>query len=207
MLAALVIRRTAASIELRNRVVIEVHTCSFRSTRGYTFAAVIADEVAFWRSDDSASPDLEVLAALRPGLATLPGSQLVGISSPYARRGAAWQAFRNHHGRDHDPVLVWKADTATMNPTVSAHVIAAAYEAYPVAASSEYGGEFRTDLEAFVSREALVQGIRSKGQKTNFRSRPAPRGPRGRRCPPSRRWSLPHRRRRRPTRNWERGGT
>jgi hypothetical protein len=50
MLAKLVTSRSASAIELRGNVVIEVHTCSFRSTRGYSFAAVIADEAAFWRS-------------------------------------------------------------------------------------------------------------------------------------------------------------
>src|SRR5207249_12320995 len=56
LLRKLVVRRTASAVELASRVVIEVHTCSFKSTRGYSFAAVIADEVAFWRADDSASP-------------------------------------------------------------------------------------------------------------------------------------------------------
>src|SRR5436309_2982551 len=50
ILARMVTRKTASSVELKNGVVIEVHTSSFRSTRGYSFAAVIADEVAFWRS-------------------------------------------------------------------------------------------------------------------------------------------------------------
>lgn len=35
-----------------NRVVIEISTASFRTTRGYTFAAVLCDEIAFWRQDE-----------------------------------------------------------------------------------------------------------------------------------------------------------
>ena len=46
---------------------IEVATCSHRTTRGYSFAAVIADECAFWRKESSANPDVEVIAAIRPG--------------------------------------------------------------------------------------------------------------------------------------------
>lgn len=49
---------------------IEVATCSHRTTRGYSFAAVIADECAFWRNESSANPDVEVIAAIRPGART-----------------------------------------------------------------------------------------------------------------------------------------
>jgi hypothetical protein len=155
MLRALIVRRTASAIELRRRVVIEVHTCSYRSTRGYSFAAVIADEVAFWRADDSACPDVEVLNALRPGLATIPGSLLVAISSPYSRRGALWTAYEKHHGREHDPVLVWQAPSVAMNPTLPASVVTEALEADEAAARAEWLGEFRSDLEAFVAREVV----------------------------------------------------
>ncbi len=154
MLRVLVGRQTASAVELRGNVVIEVHTCSYRTTRGYSFAAVIADKCAFWRDEASASPDVEVLNALRPGLATIPGSPLVGISSPYSRRGALWTAYRQHYGKD-SPVLVWQADTVSMNPTVDPAIIAAAYEADESAASAEYGALFRRDLEAFVSREVI----------------------------------------------------
>jgi len=155
MLSGLITGRTQEMIELNNRVVIEIHSCNFRAVRGYTIAAVICDEVSFWRSDESANPDKEVIAALRPALSTIPGSLLLCISSPYARRGALWEAFKRHHGVDGDPVLVWKADTLSMNPSVDPSVIERAYEEDETAASAEYGAEFRRDLESFVAREAV----------------------------------------------------
>jgi hypothetical protein len=155
MLARLVVRRTAGAIELRGRVVIEVATCSHRTTRGYSFAAVIADECAFWRSDTSASPDVEVLTAVRPGLATIPGSMLVAISSPYGRRGALWTAYKDHFGKDRDPVLVWQAASRDMHPGLPPVVVDEALAADEAAARAEWLGEFRRDLEPFVSREAL----------------------------------------------------
>ena len=72
-LGALIDVETAESVSLTNRVAIEVHTAGFRTSRGYTLAAVLADEIAFWRSeDDSAAPDTEILRALRPGLVFSP---------------------------------------------------------------------------------------------------------------------------------------
>jgi hypothetical protein len=163
MLAPMVVRRRAESIELRNRVMIEVHTCSFRAVRGYTIAAAICDEVAFWRSDESANPDTEVLSAVRPALATIPGSLLLCISSPYARRGALWDAYQKHFGKDDDPILVWQAATRAMNFSVPEHVVMQAYQDDESAASAEYGAQFRRDIETFVAREA-VEACRVPGR-------------------------------------------
>ena len=155
MLEAMVESRTAEAIHLRNRVSIEIHTASFRSTRGYSVAAVIADEVAFWRDDSSSNPDVEIVNALRPAMATIPGALLLGISSPYSRRGVLWEAHRRHFGKDGSPVLVWQADTRSMNPTVDASIIERAMEEDEASARAEYGAEFRRDIEAFLTREAL----------------------------------------------------
>lgn len=159
MLRALVERVTAEQVDLRTGVTIEVHTCSFRSTRGYTLAGVVCDEVAYWRDESSANPDTEVLAALRPGLASIPGSLLLAISSPYARRGELWTAYRAHFGRDGDPVLCWQADTRSMNETVPEYIIAEAYEADPARASAEYGALFRTDVESYLPLEVIEAAV------------------------------------------------
>ncbi len=159
MLADLVEDSTADAITLRNRVTLEIATASFRVTRGYTFLAVLADEVAFWRSDEtSANPDEEILAAIRPGLATIPGAMLLLASSPYSKRGSLYQAFRDHYGRDDADVLVWRGTTAEMNPRIPQRIIDAAYEADPASAAAEYGGQFRNDVAAFVARE-VVDGV------------------------------------------------
>jgi hypothetical protein len=88
-------------------------------------------------------------------MATVPGGLLVCISSPYARRGALWDAYHRHYGQEDDRVLVWQAPTTAMNPLVDPEVIADAYERDDVSASAEYGAEFRRDIESFVSREAV----------------------------------------------------
>ena len=157
MLKAMVVRQTTESIELSSRVVIEIHTASFRAVRGYTLVAAICDEVAFWRTDDAAAdPDREIIGGLRPGLATIPGAPLVCISSPYARRGMLWESYSRHFGQDADPVLVWQAPTLAMHPGLDEQIIADAYTADEAAAAAEYGADFRHDIESFVSREAVA---------------------------------------------------
>jgi hypothetical protein len=154
MLKALIARESAENIDLRNGVTIEISAASFRTVRGYTLIAALCDEIAFWRSDESANPDSEILAALRPAMATIPGAMLLCASSPYARKGVLWKAFHRYFGKDGAP-LVWKADTRTMNPTVPQSVIDEAMETDAASALAEYGAEFRSDIETFVSREAV----------------------------------------------------
>jgi hypothetical protein len=155
MLKQLIEGQTAESITLRNRVVVEVHTASFRSTRGYSLIAALCDEIAYWPSEESAEPDVEILAAIRPGMSTIPGAMLLCASSPYARRGALWDAHRKHFGKDADPTLVWQAATREMNASVPQSVIDAAMEEDQPRAMAEWSAQFRIDVESFVSRDAV----------------------------------------------------
>jgi hypothetical protein len=66
MLAQLIEGETTETLTLRNRIAIEIHTASFRSTRGYTIVAALLDELAFWPTDEnSAAPDIEAGPARR----------------------------------------------------------------------------------------------------------------------------------------------
>jgi len=130
MLRQLIEAEWVESVDLDNRITIEVHTCSFRTTRGYTVVAALLDEVAFWQGEDSSNPDFEVVAAIRPAMATVPNSVLLCASSPYARKGSLFEAYDRYFGKA-VPVLVWQAATRTMNPTVPQSFIDAEYEKDP----------------------------------------------------------------------------
>ena len=149
-----IIRETANGFALDNKTDITISTNSFRAVRGRPVLCAVFDEVAFWRAEDSASPDEEVYRAVTPGMATVPGSLLVGISSPYKRSGLLWRKFKDHYGKDGD-ILVVRAPSMTLNPTLDKSIIDRAIEDDPSAASAEWLGEFRTDIESFVSREAV----------------------------------------------------
>ena len=155
----------AESVDLIGSVTIRVATASFRAVRSPTTIAALCDEIAFWQTDDaSANPDREILAAIKPSMLTIPNSMLFGASSPYARRGVLWDAYDNHYGEKHRPgaPLVWKAATWTMHPAVDRAEIDARYEDDPLAAAAEYGGEFRSDVAAFVD-SAVVKALVARG--------------------------------------------
>jgi hypothetical protein len=54
-----------------------------------------------------------------PGLARLPGSILIGISTPYRKGGLLYRKFREHYGKDGD-ILVIRAPSTTFNPNAPA---------------------------------------------------------------------------------------
>jgi hypothetical protein len=84
---------------------------------------------------------------------------LLCASSPYARRGALWDAYHRHYGKDGDPVVVWLAPTRTMNPTVPQSIIDDAMEADPASAAAEYLAQFRSDVESYIAREIVDAAV------------------------------------------------
>jgi phage terminase large subunit-like protein len=118
MLADMVVRETAIGFELNNKIDVAVTTNSFRSVRGRSILCAILDETAFWLDENSANPDEEVLTAIKPALARIPGSIVVGISTPYRKKGLLWKKFKQHFGKDGGDVLVIRASTRQMNPTI-----------------------------------------------------------------------------------------
>lgn len=156
MLARMIERDTNVGLELSNSISIEITTSSYRAVRGRTVLAALCDEIAFWQSEEtSASPDVETINAIKPGMATIPSSMLLLASSPYSRRGVLYNMHRQYHGKDDPRVLSWQAATDVMNREIDPAFLAQAYQDDPVSAAAEYGAQFRTDVEAFIAREAV----------------------------------------------------
>lgn len=152
----MITRELAEEIELANNVVVSVKPASFRSLRGFTVLACILEELSFWRFElDSASPDVEIVRALRPSMATVPRSLLLGISSPYSKSGFLYDVYSKFYGKPGSGPLIWRAATRTMNPTIAESTIAADFELDPVAAATEWGAEFRPDLSSYVPPEVV----------------------------------------------------
>jgi hypothetical protein len=148
MLKQKVERETADGFELSNGIDVVIGTNNFKAVRGRPIKLAILDEVAFYQSENSASPDLETYRALKPGLATLPGSMLIGISSPYRKSGILYSKFKDHFGKDGD-ILFIRAATRTLNPLIDQSIVDEALLEDPAAAKAEWLGEFRDDVAGY----------------------------------------------------------
>jgi hypothetical protein len=142
-IAAEVIGETSESITFRHRTRLEIHVVSFRSTRGYSYAAVVMDEMAFYRDDLSANPDVELVRAVRPGLANLNG-RLLGFSSPHAKRGHLYAMYQEHFGKDSDVLVLNATHHSQMNPTIDQRRVDKALKEDRVGALAEWFGQFRS---------------------------------------------------------------
>ncbi len=142
-------------IRLKSGVEICVKTCSLRSTRGASICCVVADEVAFWRSEDSsANPAIEVISAILPGL--MPGARLIQISTPYSKFGLVYDTWKDHYGKEDSDILVVQAPTISMNPTYSESTIRRLIARDKSRFESEYNSTFRDDISNFLP-ESLVR--------------------------------------------------
>jgi hypothetical protein len=142
-------------ISLRNHIDLDCRPASFRTIRGITSVAIIAEEISTWLSDESLNPDVEILNAARPALATT-GGPMIAIGSPRARKGETWRTFKRHFGATGNPaILVANGPTKLFNPAIKQSVIDRAYEDDPAVAASEWGGQFRNDLETYVNPDVV----------------------------------------------------
>lgn len=149
---------TRSEIRLKNGIVIAIHANSFRSVRGRTLCACIFDEIAFWRDDQTATPDTEVYTAVLPALLTT-NEILCAISSPYRKTSLMHAKHKQFFGTDSDDTLVVQGPTLLFNKTLDPAAIAAQAQADPTAARSEWDAEFRADLVGFLDEELIDAAV------------------------------------------------
>jgi hypothetical protein len=158
VLSQQLVSATTDEIRLAGNIVIAVHPNNFRTVRGRTLLAAIFDEVAYWRDETSAAPDIETYRAVLPALSTT-GGPLIGISSPYRQIGLLHARFRDHFGKETPDILVVRGATEQFNPTIDRSLIRRAREDDPVAANAEWDGQFRADIPQFLDDAAIDAAI------------------------------------------------
>jgi hypothetical protein len=144
----------ADEIDMTNGITIAVWPANFRTIRGISIVCAVCDEIAFWQDDATgANPASEVLRAIRPAMASFEKAKLVKISSPFAKSGVVWDDWNER--ATHSEMLVWKLDTATMNPSLSRRFLAEEERRDPESFAREYGAEFYESASALLPAEAV----------------------------------------------------
>ena len=80
-------------------VSIIIRAATITAGRSRAVLTAVLDEVAFFRSDESANPDKDILRGLQPGMANIPQAMTLGLSSPYAKKGLLYEKFLRHYGK------------------------------------------------------------------------------------------------------------
>jgi hypothetical protein len=144
-------------LTLTNRIEILVKPADKRRVRGRTVVAIVASEIAFWTDQEThQNPAVEVLRALRPSMLGMSGALLLAVSSPYRRKGVHFDMIDQHWAKDGDRILSIRASTMAMRPDDSDDFLDFLEEEErldPVSFDAEYRGNFRKDLEDFITLE------------------------------------------------------
>jgi len=153
LLERYVVRERSDEIELSNGISIVCYPCSYIAVRGVTVVAAICDELAFWRhKETAANPEEEVLAAIRPTMATFQTSKLIKTSTPHRKEGVLWREFRQRTELDH---LVWQLTSPEMNPTLQPSVLERARRLDEEKYRREFLAEFTDQISAWVVSDVL----------------------------------------------------
>jgi hypothetical protein len=155
LLSSLIEDERQNELDLTNRTTVACFPCTKSSLRGWSNPASGFNEIAFWRLEGAADADAEVQASVRRGMLSFPRTMLVKITTPYTRSGIAFQDFQRAFGHDDPDLLVWRASSALMNPSITSSRLERERRLDPIRFQREYEAEFIDDLSACFECTAL----------------------------------------------------
>ena len=140
------------------RVVVEClpATKGGAAIRGRYYVGAALDEFAFFRSEEYAINDAEILQAVSPRI--LPGGQVMICSTAWARLGQMYELFKENWGSPKSCVAA-RAPTVLLNPSKRAE-IEVERKRNPVNAAREFDCEFMDSGEVtFFSHDAIERAV------------------------------------------------
>jgi hypothetical protein len=99
------------------------------------------------------------LPSISPGLARVPGSMLIIISSAHRRSGLLYERWKSFYGKPDDDVLVVRGTTRQFNPLFPQDIIDKAIALDPQRYGAEYLSAWRDDLAPFLTRDLLDAAV------------------------------------------------
>ena len=141
-------------LNLTNGIRIACFPSSQRSLRSWSIPVAVLDELAFFRSEGGANSDAEIQSSIRRGMINFgSGTRIVKISTPFLKDGILYDDFERAFGKDDLDLLVWKATTELMNPSIKKDRLDRERRLDPSRYAREYLAEFADDSQAFLPLE------------------------------------------------------
>ena len=140
----------STEIALTNGLSISCFPSTLRSLRGWSIPAGVLDELAFFRLEGSADSDVEIQASMRRGMLAFENTRLVKVSTPYMKGGVLYDDFQRAFGQDDPDLLVWRAPSTLMNPSLETSRLDRERRLDPTRFAREYEAEFVDDVAAFL---------------------------------------------------------
>jgi len=146
-------------IALTNRLNIWCFPSTLRSLRGWSIPVGVMDELGYFRLEGQADSDADIQASIRRGMLAFPAPRLVKISTPYLKGGVLYEDFQKGWGQDHPDLLVWRASSRLMNPSLQEARLERERRLDPSRYSREYEALFVDDLSAFLPGSLIERAI------------------------------------------------
>ena len=139
-------------MELQFGVRIGIWAARGAHLRGLQPRLLLLDEACFLPAEGPRG-DYELLEAVRPGMAMVPGAQTMTISSPWVEQGLVYDRFRRR--AELDGVVVFQAASWELNPHIPQGFLDRERERDPEYFKREYCGEFVGSITAYLPSEAV----------------------------------------------------
>lgn len=120
--------------------------------RGLQARLLLLDEAAFLPAEGPRA-DLDLIEAVRPGMAMVPNAQIVCITSPWAQVGYVFEAYRRRS--EFADVFVFQAASWELNPAIPQRFLDRERARDPELFQREYGGEFVSTISAYLPAASI----------------------------------------------------
>ena len=148
-------------LTLDNGFVVRTFPATRIAARAFSLPVAVLNESAFYRFEGSANADVEILTSVRRGMLNFPRRKLLIVSTPYSKAGILYDHFRRFYGRDDSQdVLVWRAPTSFMNPSITEERLEEERRVMdPAHFAREYLAEFLDDAAAWLPSELIESAV------------------------------------------------
>jgi len=149
------------SVALKSGFTIRTYPATRKAARAYSFPVAVLNESAFFRFEGSANADIEIETSVRRGMVNFTNPKLLVVSTPYAKSGILYSYFQRFYGRDDSmDVLVWRAPSAFMNPSITQARLDEEQRAMdPSRFAREFLAEFTDDLAAWLPGDLIEAAV------------------------------------------------